>query len=188
MEHFCGCFVCHHAYIHSLTHSSCSMTCTLILYNTAMLLLYLFTSLPLSPHSVFLPDPNNITSQQTSPITSAYPTWSKEFIYAGVDSLDLAQGGLEVLLYDHHVFFSDNLVGGVRLSVPQKRPTDRLSAPKALSNSVGYLVSPPNSRSSSPILPARRDLKSYSSQEGISTPTLLVNAGHVGKRNEGMSE
>ena len=145
-------------------------------------------SLSLSPHSVFLPDPNNITSQQTSPITSAYPTWSKEFIYAGVDSLDLAQGGLEVLLYDHHVFFSDNLVGGVRLSVPQKRPTDRLSAPKALSNSVGYLVSPPNSRSSSPILPARRDLKSYSSQEGISTPTLLVNAGHVGKRNEGMSE
>lgn len=125
----------------------------------------------------FLPDPNSITSQQTSPKTSSYPTWSKELIYAGIDNLDLLHGGLEVLLYDHHLFFNDSLVGGLRLSIPQRRSTDKLCAPSVVSSNIGYLVSPPNSRSSSPVLPASRDMKCYSSHERINTPTLLLNSG-----------
>ncbi|XP_019858902.1 PREDICTED: uncharacterized protein LOC109587114 isoform X2 [Amphimedon queenslandica] len=125
----------------------------------------------------FLPDPNSVTSQQTSPKTSAYPTWSKELIYAGIDNLDLLHGGLEVLLYDHHLFFNDSLIGGLRLSIPQRRSTDKLSAPSVASSNIGYLVSPPNSRCSSPGLPASKDMKSCLSHERINTPTLLLNSG-----------
>ena len=81
---------------------------------------------------------------------SAYPTWAKEFIFAGIDQYDIENGGLEVTLYNRHTF-SSMLVGGVRLSIPQK--VYEVSQQHRLS--IGALPvlqhsSPGNSRSSSP--------------------------------------
>ena len=100
-------------------------------------------------YSQLLPDPSKFTTKHTSPKHNAYPTWSKEFIFAGVDVYDLLQGGLEVLLYDHHTFISDTLVGGMRLSIPQKNISE---ANKRFSlGGLPLLSSPATSRSSSPI-------------------------------------
>ena len=71
-------------------------------------------------NSRFLPDQENATSKHTSPKHNAYPTWTKEFIFAGIDKYDLIHGGIELLLYDHHKFFSNSLIGGVRLTHPQR--------------------------------------------------------------------
>jgi hypothetical protein len=86
-----------------------------------------------------IPDPHNFTTRQTNPVHSAYPTWSKELIYAGVDSFDLSQSGLEILVYDKpNVFSQGQLVGGIRLSTPQKRDDEEFLK-KRFSVSTGNL-------------------------------------------------
>lgn len=66
----------------------------------------------------------------------------------------MVQGGLEVILYDHHVF-SNSLVGGVRLSIPQKAASAAETQQKRLNGQTLPILSTssqPNSRSPSPCL------------------------------------
>lgn len=66
----------------------------------------------------------------------------------------MIQGGLEVLLYDHHMF-SNTLVGGVRLSIPQKAASVAETQQKRLNGQALPFLSAssqPNSRSPSPSL------------------------------------
>ena len=78
--------------------------------------------------------------KQTSPKHNAYPTWAKEFFFAGLKRSDIIIGGLEVILYDHHRVLHDAIVGGIRLSVPLKNDVIK-TLPDA---------SPARSRSNSP--------------------------------------
>lgn len=76
----------------------------------------------LHPISGILPAQNHLATLQTSPRNNTYPTWSKEFTFPGLDRAALQNGGLEVLLTDHR-FFHNDVIGGIRLSIPQKKPT-----------------------------------------------------------------
>ena len=98
--------------------------------------------------SQLLPDQNNTAVKQTSPKHNAYPTWTKEFIFAGVDKYDLIHGGVEVLLYDHHKFFSKSLIGGLRLSLPQKVSHDPMYR---FSTGGTIPITQPLSRETSPV-------------------------------------
>ena len=61
----------------------------------------------------------------------------------GVSRNNLLNGGLEVIIYDHHHFSHDVNIGGVRLCIPQKKPTK--------SYSLSPDVSPARSQSASPV-------------------------------------
>ena len=39
----------------------------------------------------------------------------------GVSKEELVNGGLEVMLYDHHHFSGDHNIGGVRMCVPKRK-------------------------------------------------------------------
>lgn len=99
-------------------------------------------------YSQFLPDPSNLMTKQTVAKHSVYPTWAKEFIFAGVDKTDLLDGGLEVTVCDHHTFLNDTIMGGVRLCVPQKSDSPNNSLYNGRSSPL--LISPCSSRSASP--------------------------------------
>ena len=80
-------------------------------------------SLPSSSScSELLPNHRRDDVKQTSPRHNAYPTWAEEFVFSNLSPVDVTQAGLEVTLYDHHRFKSNENVGGVRLSVPVKAP------------------------------------------------------------------
>ncbi len=99
-------------------------------------------------YSRLLPDQENVACKQTSPKHNAYPTWTKEFIFAGIDAFDLSHGGIELLLYDHHKFFSNSLIGGIRLTQPQRivrDPAHRFSTGGTLP------ITQPISRDCSPV-------------------------------------
>jgi hypothetical protein len=42
-------------------------------------------------------------------------------VFAGVTKEELVNGGLEVMLYDHHHFSGDDVIGGLRMCVPRKK-------------------------------------------------------------------
>lgn len=75
----------------------------------------------------------------------------------GVSRQDLIYGGLEVILYDHHHFFSDSNIGGMRLCTPQKKFE---MSPDA---------SPANSRSPSP-LPG----DNLSKSKAVAVETIII--------------
>lgn len=81
--------------------------------------------------------------KQTSPRHNAYPTWAKQFVFNKLSKQDLVEGGLEIILYDHRVFFHDSNIGGVRLCTPQPHNWPRKW-------SVSPDASPARSRSGSP--------------------------------------
>ncbi|KAL5468867.1 hypothetical protein EMCRGX_G029993 [Ephydatia muelleri] len=75
--------------------------------------------LPESEHSC--------SPKQTSPRHNVYPTWTKEFVFPGLSRATLSEGGLEVILYDHHRLHRVN-IGGIRLCVPRlKEPSPVLT-------------------------------------------------------------
>lgn len=65
------------------------------------------------------------------------------YIHVGVPRDSLVNGGLEVIIYDHHHFSHDINIGGVRLCIPQKKP--------AKSFSLSPDASPARSQSASPL-------------------------------------
>ena len=88
-------------------------------------------NLPLTsflPTSAVLPESEHSCSpKQTSPRHSVYPTWTKEFVFPGLSRATLSEGGLEVILYDHHRLHRVN-IGGIRLCVPRlKEPSPVLT-------------------------------------------------------------
>lgn len=42
-------------------------------------------------------------------------------VIPGVTKEELVNGGLEVMLYDHHHFSGDHNIGGLRMCVPRKK-------------------------------------------------------------------
>ena len=62
--------------------------------------------------------------------------------YKGVPKESLLNGGLEVILYDHHHFSHDINIGGLRFCIPEKKP--------AKSFSLSPDASPARSLSASP--------------------------------------
>ncbi|KAL5468866.1 hypothetical protein EMCRGX_G029990 [Ephydatia muelleri] len=124
-----------------------------------------------------LPAQNHLgTMQTTSPRHNAYPTWSKEITFPGLDKAALQAGGLEVLLTDRH-FFHNDVIGGIRLSIPQKKPTfaSQTSAEGALCVSTPSSPSSPMTSTTLTCLPLSQ-LKG----EWLLTPPESPNAGKVG--------
>ena len=80
------------------------------------------------PTSAVLPESEHSCSpKQTSPRHNVYPTWTKEFVFPGLSRATLSEGGLEVILYDHHRLHRVN-IGGIRLCVPRlKEPSPVLT-------------------------------------------------------------
>ena len=70
------------------------------------------------------------------------------FAPSGVSRDDLIDGGLEVILYDHHKFSHDNNIGGLRMCVPRKK----ISLQQLNRRALSATNSPLGSRGSSPIL------------------------------------
>ena len=64
-------------------------------------------------------------------------------IIKGVPKESLLNGGLEVILYDHHHFSHDINIGGLRFCIPEKKP--------AKSFSLSPDASPARSQSASPV-------------------------------------
>eukprot|EP00731_Ephydatia_muelleri_P017122 Em0010g220a len=78
-------------------------------------------------HAVLPESEHSCSPKQTSPRHNVYPTWTKEFVFPGLSRATLSEGGLEVILYDHHRLHRVN-IGGIRLCVPRlKEPSPVLT-------------------------------------------------------------